>query len=414
AAAAQLTVSAATLKVGVLAGMVGVATTKTAIVSMTAAGALAVGAAVTDFGPSRFPGFGSSSAGKAQIVSPLATLNGGPQKFDYFFPDGPGGAVMLRAEPKAEAGKLERRVLQNREGNYNFQGNVVYVNNHRAWSEDLSVMRLPTDSLKLRAFLAECDGVYTGPEPVSVRGENLLVSVERDDPSPGRPWVVRHENVLEEDYFQIDAPVGARLVDHRDAMHSRGWTYFRVNGQINGADVRGTGRMPFVNASVTDYGPWLRLKVADKVTVEDTGRSAYVTDAEGTVLSKHTGGSFFRGLGRPWMGLHAIDTVRRDAAYREARFETAPSADGSDVEITVVRGQTRLVYTIDLENDLVEEIAFFLEDAPVGTLEFEYLQDLENAGTEFAAPRAKNHRMSLSSNQGMLWLMRLANGTLGR
>jgi len=414
AAAAQLTVPAATLKVGLLAGMVGVATTKTALVSMTAAGALAVGAAVTDFAPSRFLGFGSSSAGRAQIVSPLATLNGGPQKYYYYFPDGPGGAVTLRAEPKAGAGKLERRVLQNAEGNYNVQGNLVHINNHRAWSEDLSVMRLPTDSLKLRAFLAECDGAYTGPEPVSVRGEDLLVSIERDDDSTGRPWVVRHENVLEEDYFQIDALVGARLVDHRDAMHTRGWTYFRVNGQINGQNVQGTGRIPFVNANVTDHGPWLRLRVADEVTVVDTGRSAYVADAEGTVLNKYAGGSFFKGLGRPWMGLHAIDTVRRDAAGQSVRFETALSADGTDVEITAVKGQTKLVYTIDLEVDVIEKIAFFVEEAPVGFLEFEYLQEVENAGREFAAPRARDLRMSRSSDQGMLWLVRLANGTLGR
>jgi len=413
AAAAQLTVPAATLKVGLLAGVVGVATTKTAIVSMTAAGALAVGTAVTDFTPSRFLGFSSQSA-TTQVVSPLATLNGGPQKYDYFFPDGPGGAVMLRAEPKAEAGRLKRRVLQTDEGNYNFQGNVVHVNNHRAWSEDLSVMRLPTDSLKLRAFLAECEGGYTGPNPISARGDKLLVSVERDNPSAGRPWVVRHENVLEEDYFQIDALVGAALVDHRDAMHSRGWTYFRVNGQINGAEVRGTGRIPFVHAWGIERRPWLKLKVGDDVTVADTGRSAYVTDAEGTVLSKHAGGSFFKGLGRPWMGLHAIDTVRRDAAGQKARFETALSDDGTDVEITAVKGQTKLVYTIDLDVDVIEKIAFFVEDAPVGFLEFEYLQEVENVGTEFAAPRARNHRMSPSPDQGMLWLVRLANGTLSR
>jgi len=414
AAAAQLTVPAATLKVGLLAGVVGVATTKTAIVSMTAAGALAVGSVVTDVGPSRFLGIGSEAAPTAQIVSPLATLNGGPQKYYYYFPDGPGGAVILRAEPKAKAGKLTRRILQNAEGNYNFQGNLVHINNHRAWSEDLSVLRLPTDGSQLRASLARSEGAYTGPEPVSARGENLLVSVERGDPSAGQPWVVHHENVLEEDYFQSDWLAGAKTVDRRDAMHYRGWTYFRVDGQINGADVRGTGRIPFVYDSAAEHGAWLRLRIGEELTVADTGRSAYIADAKGTVLSKHAGGSFFKGLARPWMGLHAIDTVRRDAANRGGRFETALSVDGSDVEITIVSGQSRLVYTIDLERDLIEKIAFFAEDAPAGYLEFEYLQELENAGTEFAAPRATSHRMSLSADQGMLWLVRLADGTLGR
>jgi len=51
AAVAQVSVTAATTKVGLLAGIVGLATTKTAIVSLTAAGALTAGTIVTTSGP---------------------------------------------------------------------------------------------------------------------------------------------------------------------------------------------------------------------------------------------------------------------------------------------------------------------------------------------------------------------------
>jgi len=415
AAAAQLTVPAVTLKAGTLAGMVGLATTKTAIISMTAAGALTVGAVATKTGPAGwFGGPSSSPTAHVQLASPLETLNGGPQKYYYYFPEGSDGPVMLRAEPEAEAGRLNRRVLQNQYANHNFQGNVVHINNHRAWSEDLRVFRLPTDSPALRASLAKVEGAYDGPEPIAARGKDLLVVVERDESSDSQPWTVRHQNVLEEDYFQSDWRSGARMVDHRDAMHYRGWTYFRVSGEVNGRNVRGTGRIPFVYGRLADRRPWLKLKVAGELTVVDTARGAHVADAEGEIVSKLAAGSFFHGLARPWMGLHAMDTVRRDAARQKMQFETAFSADGSDVLITVARGRTELVYTVDLETDVVEKIELFADDAPVGHLDFEYLQELENGGTEFAAPRATSRRMSLTEGRGMRWLVELADGTLGR
>jgi hypothetical protein len=81
--------------------------------------------------------------------------------------------------------------------------------------------------------------------------------------------------------------------------------------------------------------------------------------------------------------------------------------------VTVTSDTTRLVYTIDVEADLVRKIDFFVGGTPAGALEFEYLQDTNVSRTEFAAPAGRNDRMTLQNSQGMLWLVRLANKVLG-
>jgi len=259
----------------------------------------------------------------------------------------PAGAGGPRPGLESQTGtaRLAGRVLQNAEANYSYEGNTVYINNHRAWQEDLSVFKLPTDSRDLRLFLIEVEGVREGPQLVSARGKNLLVVAERDGDETtedSRPWAVRHENVLEEDYFQSDWPTDARVVDNRDAMHKRGWTYFRVRGRINDKNVTGVGRMPFVYTTARQrYDAWLKLSIAGDITVVDSDASAQVVDADGAIVRRYPRGSFFRGLARPWEGLHAIDTVRRDAAERRAWFDTTLAADGRHVEITVVHGETR-------------------------------------------------------------------------
>ena len=417
AAAAELTVPIAAMKVGALASVMGLAATKTAVISVTAAGALTVGTLVATSPPKSdvTGGPGNAPAAVATVTSPLAAATGTGRKSYYYFPDRPGGPLMLRAESNTGAGRPAGRVLQNAESNYSYKGNTVYINNHRAWQEDLSVFKLPTDSRDLRLFLSQVEGVRPGPELVSARGRNLLVVVERDDdeaPEDSRPWAVRHENVLEEDYFQSDWPTDARVVDNRDAMHARGWTYFRIRGRVNDKQVTGLGRIPFVYATARRYNAWLKLSIAGDVTVIDSDASAQIVDANGAIVRRYPRGSFFRGLARPWEGLHSMDTVRRDAAGRRVWFDTALTADGRQVEVTVTHGQTKLVYTIDLEADLVEKIAFFVGSDSVGYLEFEYLQDIDAVRSEFMAPSARSSRTSLNESKGILWLIRLARGDL--
>jgi len=418
AAAAQLTVPIAATKVGMLASLASLATTKTAIVSITAAGALAVGTVATTSQMGHNPeNQAVRSGGSIQFVSSLgAPTQEAAGRYRYYFPEGPEGPVMLRAELGDSIGGSAQQFLQNNLANYAHQGNSVSINNYRIWSTDLSVMRLPTDSRTLTNFLTRIEGKASKTERVSASGRGLLVTVERtgeDEPDAqkAQPSTVRHRNVLQEDYFQSDWPTRAKIVDNRDTMHTRGWTFLRIRGQVGGQNIQGTGRIPFVYGASQQHRPWLRLKIGGAATLVDSKAGAIVFDADGTTTARYPQGSFFQGLSRPWMGLHTMDLVRRDAAARRISFETEVMNNGRDIQVTVLADRITLVYTIDLEADLVRTVELRRGNTPVGQLEFEYLQELDGNLDEFREPSGLNNRSTLRKSQGLLWLAELADGT---
>jgi hypothetical protein len=241
------------------------------------------------------------------------------------------------------------------------------------------------------------------------------VTVERAgrdefDAQKAQPITIRHRNVLDEDYFQSDWPTNAKIVDNRDAMHARGWTYLRIHGQVQGQTVTGTGRIPFIYGASRQQSPWLKLQVGNGTTLVDSNAGAIVLDADGNTTTRYPQGSFLRGLSRPWMGLHTIDMIRRDAAELRIDFETQIAGNGRDIEVSVLAGRATLVYTIDLEADLVRRIEFRQGRATVGQLEFDYLQELDGNLSEFRVPTGLNNRNALSESLGILWLAQLANG----
>jgi RNA polymerase sigma-70 factor (ECF subfamily) len=420
AAAAELTVSATATKVGVLAGLAGLATTKTAIVSLTAAGVLTVGAVTaTPYLTSRSDNQALAVALGDQGVSPLGTSQNAHEKYLYYFPEGPQGPVMIRAELTQRAGDTPRQLLQNDQANYSYRDGTVSINNYRMWSSDLSVMRLPTDSLEMAGFLTTIEGKRSNMEPISAQGRGLLIVAERDQASASsteevapasRPWAVRQANVLDEGYFQNDWSAGTTTVDNRDQMHARGWTYFTITGRLGSKTVTGAGQMPFTYAASKARGPWLTLRVADTLAVDDSRFGAFLRDSRGAATTRYPQGSFFKGLARPWMGLHTLDTVRRDAADKRARFETQLLDNGQDVRVTVQQDPIRLVYTIDLATDVVKRIEFFKGHASIGYLEFQYVQGLDSSQGGFQAPSATNERVTSQDGPGILWLVGLAKG----
>lgn len=267
-------------------------------------------------------------------------------------------------------------------------------------------------------FLTRVEGKASDVERVSNDGKSLLVLVERDgqeveEGEKARPSVVRHRNVLEEDSFQSDWPADSVLEDNRDVMHMRGWTFLRVHGQVNGRNVSGAGRIPFVYANSRRHSAWLKLRIGD-ATLTDSSSGAIVREGNGATVAAYHQGSFFKGLGRPWMGLHALDTVRRDAAEQRMLFETEVMDNGRDVQVTVSAEGTTLVYTIDLEADLVREIALLQGGRLVGNLAFEYLQEIDENDREFRAPDGTDGRTSLRPSQGILWLVQLAEGAFNQ
>lgn len=296
---------------------------------------------------------------------------------------------MLRFESNAGGKQSYGLCLQNDKANYHKRKNTIYINNYRVWREDLAVWRLPTDSPQLTDFLSRVEGQSQSLEYVSNDGEGLLVIAKRDENSNLSQVTHRHD-VLDEEFFRYDWPKGVKTVDNRDAMHKRGWTYFRVEGEIGGQRVCGTGRIPFVYAASKQYYPWVKLRVGTREIVDCS----------------------FAGLSRPWMGLHTIDTVRRDAAEERIWFETELLPGSGKAEVVLTCEQGRLVYTIDMENDVVERIT--ISGQTEAELRFTYMQDIDDAGGEFAEPRRKSYWGPQRKDPGMLWLVQLAEGTLGK
>ncbi len=410
AAAAKISITATTVKVGTAASLAAMATGKTAVVTLATAAVVAGAAAAITFGTDN-----ESQESLTSTLTPALLSNGvtkGTEQCWFFFPEGADGPVMMRLLKCDDAGKdFSCQYLQNQHANYRSDKGTITVTNSRMFNPDLSVRRLPTDDEALSRFISRVEGREAHMETVPNTRKGLLVISERSGDSGDRVWRVgRHTNVLEEEYFQSDWPVSARQVDRRDTMHKRGWTYFTISGRIKGKPLYGTGRIPFVYEASQLQTPWLELHLGGGGRIVDTPTQAYVFDGSGKVMARYNGGSFFAGLGRPWMGLHTIDTVRRDAAERQVWFETTYKLQEDKAEIALTCDEVELVYTIDMETDVIDKIAFEVDNVAVGELVFSYLQDIDNVGREFTEPRVRSYRESRQNPPGLLWLSKLVMG----
>ncbi len=414
AAAAQVSVTAAATKVGLLAGVACLATTKTAIVSFTAAGALTAGTIVATSGTWKQAAEAPRpSTVSANAIGQFGQTSNAKEEYWYYFPQGPANSMMLRAKSGVVGDESYWQLLQNSLANYYYHDNSVHINNARMFNGDLSVLKIPTDNPKLTDFLCQVDGSTKTVDHIAATGRGLLVIAARGDAEDSnRSWAVRHYNVLEEDYFQSDWPATAKTVDNRDLMHKRGWTYFRITGQINGENVYGTGRIPFVYATSERYNPWLKLQVGS-LRIVDSYTEAYLSRSVSARLGTYAGGSFFKGLLRPWMGLHTIDTVRRDAAEQRIHFETKHTPGELFAQVELFCNGVRLIYKIDLEKDIIDEITFSTDQGNKGNLKFSYLQSIQGVGEEFIPPSRPRRSRTSKSGPGLLWLVQLVEGSLG-
>jgi len=413
-AAAEVSVTAAAAKVGVTASLVGMVTSKTAVVSLMTAGAIGIGAVAATSGPGRTTAasderpLASAAADVRDEQAATASL-----KRWYFFPEGSDGPVMARS---MQASTQERgyycQWLQDEQANYYFDrhSGTVHINNYRQYNSDLAVWRLPTDKGGLTAFLAGIEGETEKMEYVAADGPGLVVVAERVETGYSA-WTTRHFRALEEEYIRYSWPAGVEFADNRDPMHKRGWTYFRVEGHINGQRVTGTGRVPFVYAARRLHSPWLRLRVGNRLQIADIGEEALLYDDTGKVVASYAGGSFFKGFARPWLGLHTIDTVRRDAAKEQVPFETKYKPGNEKAEVTLTCREGKLVYAVDMQADVIDAIAISTNQGKEGFLKFSYLQDIEKEGDEFIEPRiTRSYRGMRRERPGILWLIQLATG----
>lgn len=410
AAAKGLAISAATTKVGVAAGLAAVATSKAAIISIAAAGAISIGTvAVTSYPNQPAASHPQGKTVSSQVTSALAKRQSGVHEYWHYYPNGTNGPVMMRLlkwEPQAKQPYCQW--LQNERENYFFDKskNTIFIRNHRVWHEDAEVWRLPTDNTTLRKALAEAQPDAAPMKYVRGDGAGLLVIVKQDVDTH-QSQITRNLNVLDESYFLYDWPSRAELIDARDAMHKRGWTYFRISGRIDDREVTGTGRIPFVHATSKWNYAWLKMTVGNDLKLVDTGAEAKTYDATGKLIANYKGGAFFQGLARPWMGLHTIDSIRRDAALNQIPFRTEYEPGRDTAQVTLDCGQNELIYTIDTQRDVVDSIALGANGNRRGKLEFTYLQDITEDAGDFASPRQESPPKWQRDQLGIMWLVKL-------
>lgn len=418
AGAARIAVTGATLQVGPLGALLGTMTARTGLIALAAAGTLVAGsAAIAPKSLRAMLPIGGNPAARLP-ESPWQSASSQRQECWYYFPEGGRTPVMIRLlEPDSGRTGTTCRILQNQYANYHYDdsAHAIRIRNYRAWKPDLSVMGLPTDEPGLSRFLSAVQGGAADVELTKNRAPGLLVICHHEGDRTGRIWRIdRHLNVLDEEYFHFSWPETTRIIDDRDAMHQRGWTWFRIDGRIGNRQVSGTGRLPFVYASAEEHYPWLKIELDTQSTFIDTPGGAGILDRAGRLVERLPGGSFFQGMPRPWMGLHCIDTVRRDAAHCRLRFETTCD-DAASAKVTVRVDEITLVYTVDMETDVIDRIEFFTGDPVeanrIGVLDFVYLQDIpDSEGPAFETPREPGRRAAASQGPGLLWLKDLTTG----
>jgi hypothetical protein len=349
------------------------------------------------------------------------SLSKGAYEQWLYFPDGVDGPSFMRMQrwdPQRQ-NKL-CAWLENDQANYYFDSgtNIVHITNCRVCWSNLKVRRLPTDSEGFSDFLSEVESSKGLGSYVRDPNTGLLMSFVdyRFNNAPDFKTEYLY-NTEGPELFSYDWPTDIPIVDDRDQMHKRGWTYFGINGTTGKQEITGRGCIPFVYNAAKEHPAWLTLKIGEDLEITDCSRGAYLR-RDGETIAAYEPGAFFKGLARPWMGLHTANIVRRDAAEQRIRFQSewAPNETDAIVAISHKEQQNRtdIIYTIDMENDVIKTITFDVNGQARGSLIFSYMQSIDRSAGEFTEPAIPVGSLPTTQSPGIRWLIYLAQGNLGK
>jgi hypothetical protein len=416
--------------VGLAATILATASTKLGIATMAAAavGLAGVGG-VSVLSESPLPeraqvtSFHYTTQLRTTNQGPSSSLSKGAYEQWYSLPDGVDGPLFMRMQrwtPQREVRQCAW--LQNAQANYYYSSDEkrLYIHNHRVFWSNLKVWRLPTDSAEFTDFLSQVEGQAKGIVHTRDRSTGLLADTVDNRFVDALNFRTEYSyNTTGEEQFICDWPSDVGVVDMRDRMHKRGWTYFRVHGHVDGKRIEGRGQVPFVYEACQEHPPWMMLNVGDDLQIVDCSDGAYLRHPEdGTLIASHPQGTFFKGLARPWMGMHAMNAIRRDAVEQRVWFETKPGSNQRDVVVTLMHEnggrKTDLVYTINARNDIIKDIRFDVQKVTRGSLVFEHLNSVDGIGDTYSEPTVLHGQPApVEQGQGMPWLVSLVQGSLG-
>ncbi len=440
AASSSFTVTAASTKVGLTAAALATASSKLGIVTITAAVAFAsIGLTVFSNNPAPNPEAlpSAPSLPNRNEISSIhfttqledsdpnsgGSLSKGAYEQWFYFPDGIDGPMFMRMQRwTTEEDKKLCSWLENSQGNYYYQSGEkqIYLHNYRVCWSSLKVCHLPTDSEEFTDFLSKVQGDLPAFHDYN-RDEKtgfLISSVDYRFVNAPNFLTEYCYNTIGPENFEYNWPASVPIIDQRDQMHKRGWTYFHINGRLNGKDISGQGQIPFVYETCKKYPAWMRLNIGNELEIIDCSDGAQLRRADGTVIADYPVGAFFKGLPRPWMGMHTADIIRRDAVEKKIWFFSERLAYENNVIITLTYGdQSRdidLIYNIDMDKDIVTNIRFDINGKPKGQIYFSYLQDISQTDIELTEPvPSDTSQVPTQNSAGILWLFHIAQGNMG-
>lgn len=434
ASAAAVMVSAAALREGLVGTLL---TAKVKAAGMVAAACIA-GVALLNPSPTTAPQSSGSPATGVHFTHQSMIGNSAPLDFEntrsqgayehwYSFPDGVDGPFLFRMQrwdPRQE-NKLCWWV---QDGNANYYVNTgdgnVYISNARLVHASFATRILPTDSEGFCAFIQEIEGntsnaMINQPGLEYERDPNTGYAARRVDRRFA--WLGPQESVYEygklsPDLFQ--PPADRPIKDERDAMHKRGWTVFDVAGRLDGKGVAGSGRIAFTYDAGKTHPAWIELRLDGSRVAMDDGKKARLVSGGTTEL--YPGGSLFRGLSRPWIGFHTLDSIRRDAARERIWYSTRIIDPDRTAEVQIranrPEGRYTATYRVDLERDVLESVQLWRTPAEqperyLGMLTFSYHQEI---APDVAPADPPNWSAGTGrENRGepsILWMFRLTDG----
>jgi hypothetical protein len=331
----------------------------------------------------------------------------------YYYPEGSDGPLMMRLSVSTE--KTSYQVLQNDKGNYFLEnmGQRVSIHNYHFWNPDLSVMLLPTDSQELAALLGNVE--HRQPDtPVNFSAaRDLIIASSKQKGISNITFFLRDYDALMEERFQYNWPAESTVVDKRDNMHQQGWCYFTVKGNFKNREISGQGQIPFTYPASQTRPAWFNLKIDDIIEIYDGDKGAFIRNSNESVTS-YPAQTFLTGLNKPWMGLHCIDTVRRDAALNRIPFKTEILSDRALCKVSLLHPEGTIEYTIDLYKDLIEKITFLDESgSPCGDIIFQYSVAAPANLELFKKPDLRKYTGSMKGER-IHWPAELVSGDLAK
>ena len=432
AAASTATVTAASTKVGLTAAALATAGSKIGIITITAVAALAsIGIAILPEPPQPEASLSAFTLPDRNEISSLhfttqledndpnagGSLSKGAYEQSFYFPEGIDGPMFMRMQ-RWTPGQDEKLCswLENGQGNYYYASgdNQIYIRNYHVCWSSLKVCRLPTDPEEFIDFLSQVEGElpayhdYTRDQDTDL----LTSSVDYRFVNISNFVTEYRYNTAGPEQFQYTWPASVPVIDQRDQMHKRGWTYFSINGELNGKEISGRGQIPFIYNTCKTHPAWMKLNIGNELEIIDCHAGAQLRRVDGTLIASYPAGSFFKGLPRPWMGMHTANIVRRDAVEQRIWFDSERLENEEVVFITLNhqdQDNTILSYSIDMEKDVVEEIRFIVNGINKGILYFSYLEDLSKVQSDFTEPAvSETSEVSIQDGPGILWLVHLA------